>query len=253
VEALELVLLAVWSFAVAVAGGISGFVLGNMRLPVVVALADSPSTGAGSNVVISGISAIAASFEHWRAGRIDWRLFSWLAPTSLAGGVVGGLISGALPSRILLFAIGLVVLYGAVEVIRGPGRPGAAEERSRARTIWNAAVIGFGIGVLGGMVGLILGTLRLPALMRWVGTQAKESVGTNTAAGAVVALGGLIGHLSTGIDWAIVAVGGAASIPGALIGARIVGRLSERQLLRAIAIVCTIAGLAMIGAAIVDG
>ena len=251
-EALELVLLAVWSFAVALAGGISGFVLGNMRLPLVVALADSPSTAAGSNVVISGISAFAASIEHWRAGRIDWRLFSWLAPTSLAGGIVGGLIAGALPSRVLLFAIGLVVLYGALEVMRGPARPEKARERSRIRTIWNAAVIGFGVGVLGGMVGLILGTLRLPALMRWVGTQAKESVGTNTAAGVVVAVGGLIGHLASGIDWSIVAVGGLASIPGAVIGARIVGRLSERQLLRAIAIVCTIAGLAMIAAAIAE-
>jgi uncharacterized membrane protein YfcA len=253
VEALELVALAAWSFAVAVVGGVSGFVLGNLRLPMVVALASSPAEGAGTNVVISGISAVAASFTHWRAGRIDSRLFRWLAPTSLAGGVVGGLIAGALPSRVLLVAIGLVVLYGAVEVMRGPARPEAARARSRARRIMNAAVIGFGIGVLGGMVGLILGTLRLPALMRWVGTGAKESVGTNTAAGAVVAIGGLIGHLASGIDWALVAVGGAASIPGALIGARMVGRLSERQLLRAIAIVCTIAGLSMIVAAILDG
>jgi uncharacterized membrane protein YfcA len=253
VEALELTVLAVWSFTVALAGGIAGLVLGNLRLPAVVALAAAPAAGAGANVVISGISAFAASVAHWRAGRNDWHLLGWLAPTSLAGGIVGGLISGALPGRILLFAIGLVVLYGAVEIVRGPARPAAAAQRSRARTIANAALIGFAIGVLGGTVGLILGTLRLPALMRWVGTTARSAVGTNSAAGVVVAVGGLIGHLSTGIDWALVAVGGAASIPGALLGARVVGRLSERQLLRAIAVICTIAGLAMIGAGIVDG
>jgi hypothetical protein len=253
VEAFELILLAVWSFTVALVGGVSGFVLGNLRLPAVVALASSPAAGAGANVVISGIAAVAASITHWRAGRIEWRLLGWLAPTSLAGGVAGGLISGALPGRVLLFAIGLVVLYGAVEVTRGPARPERAERRSRPRAIANAAVIGFGIGVLGGLVGLMLGTLRLPALMRWVGTGAREAVGTNTAAGAVVAVGGLIGHLATGIDWALVAVAGGASIPGALWGARLVGRLSERQLLRAIAVVCTVAGLAMIVAAILGG
>lgn len=249
-EALELALLALWSFAVAVAGGIAGLVLGNLRLPVVVALASSPAAGAGSNVVISGISALAASIAHWRAGRLDWRLLGWLAPTSLAGGIVGGLISGELPGRLLLGVIALVVLYGAVEIARGPARPDEAAKRSRARAIANAALVGFGIGVLGGTVGLILGTLRLPALMRWVGTSAKQAVGTNSAAGVVVAVGGMIGHLPSGIDWALVVVGGAASVPGALLGARMVGRLSERDLLRAIAAVCVVAGLAMLGFAI---
>ncbi|HEX6116331.1 MAG TPA: sulfite exporter TauE/SafE family protein [Solirubrobacterales bacterium] len=247
---LDLVLLALWSFSVAVAGGIAGLVLGNLRLPVVVGFASSPAAGAGSNVVISGIAAFAAAIAHWRAGRLNWPLLAWLAPTSLAGGIVGGLISGALPSRLLLGVIALVVLYGAIEIARGPARPEAAELRSRGRAIANAALVGFGIGVLGGTVGLILGTLRLPALMRWVGTSAKDAVGTNSAAGVVVAIGGLIGHLPSGIDWALVAVGGAASVPGALIGARLVGRLSERQLLRAIAAVCVVAGLAMLAVAI---
>ncbi len=31
----------------------------------------------------------------------------------------------------------------------------------------NAALIGFAVGVLGGLVGLILGTLRLPALIKY--------------------------------------------------------------------------------------
>ena len=250
-EPLELALLAVWSFTVAVAGGLAGLVLGNLRLPVVVALATSPAAGAGSNVVISGISAFAASVAHWRAGRLDWRLLGWLAPTSLAGGIVGGLISGELPNRLLLGVIAVVVLYGAVEIMRGPARPEQALRRSRGRAIANAALVGFGIGVLGGTVGLILGTLRLPALMRWVGTSATDAVGTNSAAGVVVAIGGLIGHLPSGIDWALVLVGGGASIPGALIGARMVGRLSERQLLRAIAAVCVIAGLTMLAAAFI--
>lgn len=252
-EALELILLAAWSFAVAVAGGVAGLVLGNLRLPVVVALASSPAAGAGANVTISGISAFAASVAHWRAGRVSWRLLWWLAPSSLAGGVVGGVISGELPGRVLLAAIALVVLYGAVEVARGPARAEGGERRSRARAVANAALVGFGVGVLGGIVGLILGTLRLPALMKWVGVSAQESIGTNSAAGVVVAAGGLLGHLPSGIDWPLVAVGAAASVPGALLGTRLVGRLSERELLRAVAAVLVVAGIGMLVAAATEG
>jgi uncharacterized membrane protein YfcA len=250
VEPLELVALALWSFTVAVAGGVAGLVLGNLRLPAVVALGSSPAAAAGANVAISGISALAAALAHARAGRVDWRLLWWLAPTSVVGGVVGGLISGALPGRALLAAIALVVLYGAVEVARGPARAEGHLRRSRARAVANALAIGFGIGVLGGIVGLILGTLRLPALMRWVGVSAQQGIGTNSAAGVLVAVGGIVGHLPSGIDWALVAVGGAASIPGALIGARLVGRLAERDLLRAVAVILVVAGLAMLAAAI---
>lgn len=250
-EGLELALLAAWSFTVAVAGGAAGLVLGNLRLPVVVGLSSSPAAGAGSNVAISGIAALASAIAHARAGRVSWRLLAWLAPTSLAGGLAGGLLSGALPGRALLVAIAIVVLYGAFEIARGPVRPSPAEPRSRRRSAFNTALIGFWVGVLGGTVGLILGTLRLPALMRWVGVSAADAVGTNSAAGVVVAAGGILGHLPSGIDWALVAVGGAASIPGALIGARLVGRLSERDLLRTIVVITVIAGLAMLVTAIV--
>jgi len=52
--ALELIALALWSFAVSAAGGLVGLVLGNLRLPLVVLLASSPAAGAGANVAISG-------------------------------------------------------------------------------------------------------------------------------------------------------------------------------------------------------
>ena len=251
-EALELTLLAVWSFAVAVAGGIAGLVLGNLRLPVVIAFASSPAAGAGANVVTSGIAALASSVAHARAGRIDWRLLAWLVPPSLAGGVAGGLIAGELPARVLLAGIALVILYSAVEIGRRAGREDRPPPRTGRRRIAEILGIGFVVGVLGGLVGLILGSLRLPALLGWVDS-AKLAVGTNSAAGAVVGFGGLIGHLPSGIDWAIVAVAGAASIPGALIGTRLVGRLSERELLRAIAAILVIAAIGMLVAVAVEG
>ena len=67
-------------------------------------------------------------------------------------------------------------------------------------------------------------------------------MGTNVAVGFCVGVAGVIGHAPTGVDWDLLAAGSVASIPGALIGARLTGRLSPRQLLRAIGCVLVVAG-----------
>jgi uncharacterized membrane protein YfcA len=89
-DPLELIAVFVWSFAVSFFGGLVGLVLGNLRLPLIVLVATSPAAGAGANVAISGVAAVTASYGHWRGGRISWRLFWWMAPTSLVGGSSAG-------------------------------------------------------------------------------------------------------------------------------------------------------------------
>lgn len=240
---MELALVAIWSFAVAVAGGVAGLVLGNLRLPLVLQISSSAAAGAGANVAISAASAFTASIAHWRGGRIDWRLFWLMAPPSLLGGIAGGLVSGLLPQRLLLATIALVVLYGAVELTRHRRR--AAPEKPPAGGRGVAIAIAFGVGVLGGLVGLILGTLRLPAMVKWLGTAPKAAVGTNAATGVVVGIGGLIGHLAGGVDWDLLAAGCAGAIPGAYLGAQLTGRLDDAALLKTIAAILVVAGVSL--------
>ena len=86
-------------------------------------------------------------------------------------------------------------------------------------------------------------------MLRWVGAGTRDAVATNSAIGFTLAIGAVLGHLGTGIDWDLAAVGAAAAIPGALIGARFVGRLPEDTLLRAVAAILTVSGVAMLAAA----
>ena len=64
--------------------------------------------------------------------------------------------------------------------------------------------------------------------------------------GFCLGVAGVFGHLSGGVDWTLLAVGAAASVPGALVGARLTGRLTERQLLRAVGAVLLVAGTALL-------
>ncbi|MEA2456601.1 MAG: uncharacterized protein QOI45_2863 [Thermoleophilaceae bacterium] len=241
-DALELVALCVWCFAVAFAGGAVGLVLGNIRLPAVLLVASSPAAGAGANIGISGVAAFAAAVVHIRAGRINWRLFAWMAPPSMAGAVVGGLISGAIPDTALLLVIGATLLYFGVDLLRRKPQPRTVD--AKALDVRAAVISGALIGLLGGLVGLILGSLRMPALLRWVGEVPAKAVGTNLAVGFWVGVAGVVGHVPGGVDWTALGVGAAASVPGALLGARLTGRLSERQLLRGIGAILVVAGAA---------
>jgi uncharacterized protein len=125
---------------------------------------------------------------------------------------------------------------------RTGGRRDGSERVSARAAIFSGAVI----GLLGGFVGLILGALRLPALLRFVGSDPARAVGTNVAVGFCLGVGGVFGHLREGVDWWLLVVGAATSVPGAILGARLTGRLDERQLLRAIGLVLLVAGSAMI-------
>lgn len=254
---MELVLLAAWCFLVALAGGLVGLVLGNIRLPVVLLVSSSPAAGAGANIAISAVAAATAAGAHVRAGRINWRLFAWMAPPSIVGALAGGFLSGELPSRVLLIAIAAVLLLSGIGMLRDkrpPRRrsaPGTGEPH--ALDIPAAVASGLGIGVLGGIVGLILGSLRMPALLKLVGEVPVRAVGTNVAVGFFVGVAGTLGHLPNAApDLTPILVGGAASVPGALLGSRLTGRLSEQQLIRAIGVVLLIAAAGMVVQAIVD-
>jgi uncharacterized protein len=242
-HALVLVLVGLWCFATALMGGLVGLVLGNIRLPVLVLAASSPAAGAGANIGVSAVAALAAGVAHIRAGRIDWRLFAWMAPPSMAGAVSGGLLSGAVPANALLIVIGLTLLVFGIDLLRA--RSSAPRAETGRVSAWAAILTGGVIGLLGGFVGLILGALRLPALLRF-GADPFRAVGTNAAVGFSLGAAGVFGHLSGGVDWWLLAVGAATSVPGAVLGARLTGRLDERQLLRAVGLVLLVAGAAMV-------
>jgi uncharacterized protein len=243
-NALLLVVVGLWCFLTALLGGLVGLVLGNIRLPVLVLAASSPASGAGANIGVSAVAALASAIAHIRAGRIDWRLFIWMAPPSMAGAAIGGLLSGAVPGNALLIAIGVTLLVFGIDLLRPKksARHGDAGQFSARAAVFTGVLI----GLLGGFVGLILGALRLPALLRFVGADPFRAVGTNAAVGFCLGVAGVFGHLPGGVDWLLLVVGAGTSVPGAILGARLTGRLDERQLFRAIGLVLLLAGSAMI-------
>jgi uncharacterized protein len=239
-HALLLVGVGVWCFVVALAGGLLGLVLGNIRLPVLLAAGSSPAAAAGANIAVSGVAAATAAVRHVRAGRIDRRLTGWMIVPSVAGAVAGGYAATVLPANALRIVIGSSLVAFGLDLLRRRNAP--LPEPAERPDIRAALVAGAAVGVIGGLIGLILSTLRVPALLRWVRQEPGKVIGTNLVVGIAVGAAGLLGHLPGGIDWSLLLVGAVSSVPGAIIGSRYTGRLSPEALLRAIGVILLIGG-----------
>jgi uncharacterized membrane protein YfcA len=248
VEAWELAVAAAGAFVAAYLGSLVGLVLGSLRLPTVLLASGSAAAAAGTNIAVSAVAALTGGAAHARAGRVSWRIVAWMTPPSVAGAFVGGYFAHAVPDDLLLGAIAVVLAWNGLDLLL---RLRAAPDTRRPRLA--ATVSGGLIGLLGGAVGLILGTLRLPALIRSVGLPAHTAVGTNLVVGFFLGAAGFTAHLvRSEVEWLVLAVSLAGAIPGAWLGARATGRFDDAALKRLIGIAllaaaATIAVTAILG------
>jgi uncharacterized protein len=229
------------SFVAGALGAAVGLVLGTLRLPLILLLSGDTASAAGTNVAISAASAGSGSVQHAREGRVDWRVVAWMLPPTAAGAIVGALSGGAAPERILYALIAAVLLWNGADLLLRPFR---ARPKPSPR-IGAAVAAGFGVGLLGGAVGVILGTLRMPALLAAVGMTAHRAVGTNLVVGFVLGVAAFATYaLQLDVEWGLLAAGIAGALPGGWLGARLTGRASEELLRRAIGLALLAVGTA---------
>jgi uncharacterized membrane protein YfcA len=219
-----------------------GLVLGTLRLPLMVLATGSPLTAAGTNIAVSAASAGAGALGHLREGRVDWRVVAWMAPPSVVGAVAGAIVADDVSESLLYGLIAGVLLWSGIDLVL---RPIAARSRESLR-VARGGVLALLIGVLGGAVGVILGTLRMPALVRSVGLDVRRAAGTNLVVGFLLGLAGFAAHAAggEGVDWGFLVVGLAGGLPGGWLGAKATGRAPENVLRLALGAVLVLVGIA---------
>ena len=217
-----------------------GLVLGTLRLPLIVIATGNPLHAAGTNIAVSGAAAGAGAVRNVRDGRVDWYVVAWTAPPSVAGAVAGALLADAVSETALYGLIAGVLLWSGIDLAL---RPIAPRTRERLRVVRGGA-LAFLIGVLGGAVGVILGTLRMPALVRSVGLDVRRAAGTNLVVGFLLAVAAFAVHAAAlRVDTPVLAAGLAGAIPGGWLGPKATGRFSEDTLRLGLGLVLLLAGV----------
>ena len=106
---------------------------------------------------------------------------------------------------------------------------------------------GLGIGLLGGAVGLILGSLRLPLLIRFLKLDPRIAAGSNLVIGFVMGAFGWIGHVLQGqVDYPLLSFMAVSGMLGSYYGARMTGRVSLNTLVLIMGLVLLIVGVLLL-------
>ena len=155
---------------------------------------------------------------------MDWGVVAWTAPPSIAGAVAGAFLADDVSESLLYGLIAVVLVWSGVDLAL---RPIKARPRERLRVARGGA-LAFFIGILGGAVGVILGTLRMPALIRSVGMDVRRAAGTNLVVGFLLGVSAFAVHAEeTGVEWGVLARRAGGGDPG-----RVARRAGDRPLSR---------------------
>ena len=254
--------LTIVSLLVGILGGFVGLALGTMRLPALLLMGMAAPTAAGTNIFISGVSSLAGAIRHLREGRVSKRIVLVMGIPAFVGAFVGGFGSGRVPESVLLLLAGMLVFWQGIElIIRDRPRPRSGQllglshadsqatqtgQFSRNRVVLEGGV-GLAVGLLGGAVGLILGSIRLPALIRILQVDPRIAAGTNLFIGFIMGSVGWVGHVVQGqVNYPLLGIMGGSAMVGSYYGARLTGKVSLGVLIRTMGWVLLVVGTLLV-------
>ena len=252
------VVLTVVSLGVGVLGGFVGLALGTMRLPALLLMGVAAPTAGGTNILISGLSALTGSVRHLREGRVDVRIALAMGVPAVGGAFIGGFASDEVPEALLLSVAGALVFWQGIELIvrtrtNEDRNAPASDTLQRAHgdftptRVAAEGAIGLTVGLVGGAGGLILGSIRLPTLIRVLRVDPRIAAGTNLFIGFVMGSVGWVGHAVQGqVDYPLLVLMGSSAMAGSYYGAKLTGRVSLDTLLGAMGWVLLVVGALLV-------
>jgi hypothetical protein len=249
-------------FGVGLLVGMTGVGGGALMTPLLVLLFGVvPATAVGTDLWFAAITKMAGGVVHGRSGTVDWEVFRRLCAGSLPAAVltlailyvmgagrIGGVLIHALGAVLILTAAAMVFkrAFHAFGQRLRTRLPDDFKRAQPALTVLAGAILGvlvsltsIGAGALGAVMLLYLYPFRMKPL-RLVGTDIVHAIPLTLVAGT--------GHLLMGnVDFRLLGLLLAGSIPGILIGSLASTRAPDGLLRGAIAVTLVAAGVKMMG------
>ena len=243
--------------------GLTGIGGGSMMAPLLILVFKLPAAQAVQlDFLYLTPTKLVGAWRHYRQGTIDPRLTGYLALGALPGTAIGSLfvartvvanpaLNLALRHVMGVFILGSAVLIIVQLAVMWHQKRGDIEVRRIKLSRTRLAVIifvGLAVGVFVGATSIGAGSILLPLLVLLLRVHMRQLVSTEVALGALMAIVGASVHsMAQAVSWDVVAALLLGSIPGALLGAKLVGIISTRLVRGCVAGALTVAGLVLTG------
>ena len=191
-------------------------------------------------------STLAAAAAYGKQGLADRTVLWWTVGCGIPATVAGAIATRWIGGGPLVTITDLIVTALGLRFLLGPRRPAAAprdDEHRTTRVAVVAVVVGVAAGLLANSGGFLLAPLYLAVLRMPI----KQAFATSLTVAAALAVPGTIVHWALGhIDWTLVFVFGAASIPLSFLGGRVAVRARPERLERIYGLILSVLGLGML-------
>ena len=206
----------------------------------------------GTSLLVDVITSIVVSIEYIRHKNIRLQASIWITVGSIIGAQIGSHWAGLISDTKLSGIFAIMLIISGIATLRKKNNAfdtnkGVHFKSKFVQTI-SLLGLGFGIGIISGLVGAGGGVMVLLTIIFILHYPMQQAVGTSTVIMAITALSSLLGYASQGnVDWKYgiwIALG---AIISGFIGSNFANRIDEETLNKVVAWIFILLGLLMIG------
>ncbi len=184
-------------------GGMFGIGGGTVLVPVLLLLfvaQQFPAEHAmhlalGTSMATIIFTSIASTRKHHELGAVNWRVVLAITPGILLGAALGTTFASLVSAHFLAIFFALFVYFAAAQILLDI-RPQASRQLPGRVGLTLAGTF---TGWLSTLVSIGGGTIVVPFLL-WCNMPLRNAIGTSSAIGFPVAIGGTIGYILTGLN-----------------------------------------------------
>ena len=220
--------------------GMTGVGAGSLMTPFLIRwVGVAPVLAVGTDLLFASITKASAAYPHHNFGNVNWRMVRWMAIGSVPGSIamlamlklidpdvaaLSRLIKLALVGALILSSMA-ILLYPLVTRNRHVVADGSEDVIRPVPTMLLGLVLGSIVtltSVGAGAIGVVVLTMLYPRLVtrRLIGTDIVHAVPLTLVSG--------LGHMSMGnVNFTLLGLLLAGSLPGIAIGSRLTGRLPD--------------------------
>jgi hypothetical protein len=199
-----------------------------------------PRLAIAMSLPVVGLTSLVGATGHWVAGHVQIRPALAFGTVAMTGAYLGARLSTLLSGTTQLTILSLVMVASAVSLWRRSQTSiddVAATSEAPTRSLVLLAGVGFGVGVLTGLVGVGGGFLFAPALTVLMGMPLRHAAGTSLLIIAMNAAAGFAGYAGQVVmPWRTVGEFAAVAGLASLVGLAVARVLPQRAFQRAFAV-----------------